>query len=88
MYDVLSLLEGRNDGLNSTGIMYRANLSHDMLKKYLAEALTFGFATTKGHRWFLVEKGNIFLYKMRGIAELFAMPKEQEAGAQPIAIIR
>ena len=84
MYDVLSLLEGRNEGIKPTRIMYGANLSHDMLKQYLGESLAFGFARNQDNRWFLVEKGHTFLRKMRDIAELFVM--EKEAGA--IAIIR
>lgn len=84
MYDILSNMEGRTEGLRRTAIMYNGNLSHDMLKKYLGEALSFGFILTQNSRFFITAKGDQFLYKMRDIADLFKV--EQERGAPSLVI--
>lgn len=77
MYDILSELEDKAEGITRTPIMYKANLSHDMLNQYLNEGLTFGFFVQKGRHYSITERGHAFLRKMREIAALFQTPNNE-----------
>ncbi len=64
--DILDLIRDRGDKVKPTQIMYRANLSHDMLTSYLNELLAKGFITEKKDKenrrtYSLTDKGFNFL---------------------------
>ena len=64
--DILDLIRDRGDKVKPTQIMYRANLSHDMLTTYLNELLAKGFITEKKDKenrrtYSLTDKGFNFL---------------------------
>ena len=49
IYDILKAIRDRNGTIKPTHIMYKANLSHQMLKEYLGDLRAKGFiAETKG----------------------------------------
>ena len=75
LYDMLHFLEDKN-GTRRTAIMYRVNLSHDMLVRYLQEAQAFGFMFASEERYFLTEKGRLFIEKMKEIGSMFVPEKE------------
>jgi len=69
--DMLNIIESKGDKIKPTQIMYKANLSHEMLNVYMKELLTKGFITEridkqKRRTYSLTEKGFNFLrdYKM------------------------
>lgn len=74
MNDILELIRSRNDKAKPTHIMYKANLSHEMLTEYTSELMKKELIREKkdkdGKRTYsLTEKGYKFLtdYKqMRG----------------------
>ena len=52
-----------------TRILYRANLSHDRLVKYLSELKSKGFLKEKDGGYFLTERGLRLLAELRKIEE-------------------
>lgn len=66
MNDMLELIRNKNDKAKPTHIMYKANLSHEMLKEYTAELIKKEFIKEtkdkEGRRTYsLTEKGYKFL---------------------------
>lgn len=66
MNDMLELIRIKNNKAKPTHIMYKANLSHEMLMEYIAELMKKGFVTEtkdkEGRRTYgLTDKGYNFL---------------------------
>jgi predicted transcriptional regulator len=64
--DILDIIRSKGDQIKPTHIMYKANLSSEMLNSYMKELLTKGFITEKIDRkdkrtYALTEKGFNFL---------------------------
>src|SRR4030042_1160829 len=60
--DILAdVLAAAGNGTRKTRIMQQANLSHDLLKKYLGEAMSNAFLQSNGFGFELTEKGQEFL---------------------------
>ena len=64
--DVLDIIRSKGDTVKPTQVMYKANLSHEMLNAYMNELLTKGFIIEKkdkeGRRTYsLTDKGFNFL---------------------------
>ncbi len=73
MYDMLKAIQDKNGRIKPTHILYKSNLSHQMLEEYLTELLTKGFvteeSTKKGRTYSLTQKGFDYLAKYRVIAD-------------------
>ncbi len=64
--DILTLIdEAENLGLKKTHIMYGANLSYDLLKKYLTKTLQSGFLNKEGSHYTITDKGKKYLQKYK-----------------------
>ena len=66
MNDMLELIRNKSDKAKPTHIMYKANLSHEMLTEYIAELMKKDFITetkdAEGRRTYgLTSKGYKFL---------------------------
>jgi predicted transcriptional regulator len=64
--DILEIIRARQGKIKPTQVMYKANLSHQMLNDYIAELLKKGFITEKkdknGRKTFcMTDKGYKFL---------------------------
>lgn len=61
--DILSVARGAGSGAKKTRIMYLANLSHELLEKYLWATVHSGFMRSGGDGYKVTEKGQAFLEK-------------------------
>ena len=70
---ILKVIERKNGAIKPTHILYKANLSHQMLDDYLAELITKGFVeqhnTKTGKTYSLTQKGFDYLNKYKMIVE-------------------
>ena len=81
VYDILSAVEKKGGKIKPTHLLYKANLSHQRMKKYLAELLEKGLISeTKddaANRWYmLTEKGTQFISeytRIRKFTESFGL---------------
>ena len=76
IHDILELIRGRGSTISPTQIMYKANLSHQMLIEYLGEIIAKGFAVEnvdkkKKRTYLLTDKGNSFLNDYISIKKFF-----------------
>jgi predicted transcriptional regulator len=73
IHDILKAVQERDGEIKPTHILYRANLSHQMLEEYLQELKEKEFleeSTAKKSKTFsLTEKGHEFLEKYRQMME-------------------
>ncbi len=62
IYDILKAIQEKRGAVNPTHILYKSNLSHQMMTDYLAELISKGFMLEKvqknGRKYFeLTDKG-------------------------------
>ena len=68
--DILEVIRNKNGRIKPTHILYKSNLSYQMMEDYLNELIEKGFILekkqTKGKTYFITEKGINYLnqYKM------------------------
>ena len=71
--DILKVIKDKNGRIKPTHIMYKSNLSHQMMEEYLKELVNKNFiAQTKnknGKSYVITEKGLEYLDKFRFIME-------------------
>lgn len=71
--DILKAIQDKNGKIKPTHILYKANLSHEMLQEYLHELISKNFIieniTKEGKRYELTENGFNFLNKYSMISE-------------------
>jgi len=71
--DILKVVQDRNGRIRPTHIMYKANLSHQMLEEYLNELiekeLIREVPLKKGKSYSVTDKGFNYIQKYRMIAE-------------------
>lgn len=60
---IADILIAAGNGAKKTRIMYAANLSHDLLEKYLRETVDIGFLRLNGEGYEVTERGQAFLQK-------------------------
>lgn len=80
VYDILSAVEKKGGKIKPTHLLYKANLSHQRMKKYLAELLEKGLIAEQkddANRWYtLTEKGTQFITeytRIRKFTESFGL---------------
>jgi predicted transcriptional regulator len=65
-FDILAdVISVAGQGARRTKIMYFANLSHLLLKRYLEDALRVGFLRSAGEEFSVTSKGEEFLQRYR-----------------------
>ncbi len=71
--DILAdVLAAAEKGARKTRIMQQANLSHDLLRKYLGEAVSNAFLQSNGFGFELTEKGQKFLEQYKQLYEEYS----------------
>jgi predicted transcriptional regulator len=68
---VAAILESANSGSTKTRIMFQANLSFNLLEKYLDVACTAGFVQNGNGRYQLTELGREFLKEYKQFYERY-----------------
>jgi len=66
---VAAILEASRSGSIKTRIMFAANLSYSLLKKYLDVVLGAGFVRVEGSGYLLTERGREFLRQYKDFLE-------------------
>ncbi len=73
IYDILKAIQSKNGNIKPTHILYKSNLSHDMMDEYLSELKEKNFIienkTDKGKRYSLTQKGFDYLNKYKLITD-------------------
>lgn len=71
--DILEVIRSKQGKMKPTHILYKSNLSHQMLEEYLGELLAKQFIiqhqTSEGKRYSVTDRGFAFLDKYRAITE-------------------
>ena len=71
--DILEVINARSGRIKPTHIMYKSNLSHQMMEEYLKELKDKGFITEgklgRGKTYFVTDKGRKYLQEYRTIIE-------------------
>ncbi len=80
IYDILKAIQNKNSKIKPTHIMYKANLSHQMLEDYLKDLIKKQFITetksAKGRTYSLKDKGFEYINKYKiitGFIESFGL---------------
>ena len=73
IHDILKAIQEKNGKIKPTHILYKSNLSHQMMEEYIGELISGGFvienSTTSGKTYQLTEKGFDYLNKYRTITD-------------------
>jgi predicted transcriptional regulator len=73
IHDILKAIQDKNNRIRPTHILYKSNLSHQMMEEYLSELIGKGFvimSTEKsGKIYSLTQKGFDYLNKYKLIAD-------------------
>jgi len=73
IYDILRVINLKDGKIKPTHIMYKSNLSHQMMAEYLTELCNKGFIVErkldKGKTYSLTDKGRNYLEKYKTIVE-------------------
>lgn len=71
--DILEVIRSKSGNIKPTHILYKSNLSHQMMQEYLAELMQKGFIQehrfTQGKRYSITPKGLTYLQKYRSIVD-------------------
>lgn len=72
-YDILKVIEERNGKIKPTHILYKSNLSHQMMEEYLNELISKQFiienTSEQGKTYRLTQKGLEYIEKYKLINE-------------------
>ena len=76
IHDILIIIRGKEGEAGPTHIMYRANLSHQMLTEYLNEIISKGMATQNTNKYgkrtyTITDKGHAFIKDYQQIKKFF-----------------
>jgi len=72
IYDILKVIEEKNGKIKPTHILYKSNLSHQMMEEYLSELILKEFIEEKnnqGKTYKLTKKGFDYLSRYRLIED-------------------
>lgn len=73
IYDILKAIQDKNNRIKPTHILYKSNLSHQMMEEYLEELKQKEFITENqdktGKTYSLLQKGFDYVNKYKMIAE-------------------
>ena len=74
MLDILRLVRR---GERKTRIMYGANLSYDMLTRYLDFLLERGFVQVNGHSYSVTDRGQALIQDLERVGRHFETPEPE-----------
>ena len=73
VYDILSSIQNKGGMIKPTHLMYKSNLSHQMMEEYLTELISKDFINEKetksGKTYTLTKRGFDYLSKYKVISE-------------------
>ena len=73
IYDILIAIDSKNGKIKPTHIMYKANLSHQMLNEYLKELISKEFIEEKksklGKTYYITPKGINYLNEYKKVID-------------------
>lgn len=73
IYDILKAIQDKNNKIRPTHILYKSNLSHQMMEEYLKELMAKGFVVENRHQdsktYSLTQKGYDYINKYKLIAD-------------------
>ncbi len=73
VHDILKAIRDKNGKIKPTHLLYKANLSHQMLEDYLAELISKNFVVEEkaktGRTYSLTEKGFEYLSKYKLVSD-------------------
>lgn len=73
VHDILKAVQEKNSRIKPTHILYKSNLSHQMLEDYLGELISKGFLTENrsktGKTYSITQKGFEYLQKYKTIVD-------------------
>jgi predicted transcriptional regulator len=73
IHDILNAIREKNGNVRPTHILYKSNLSHQMMEEYLGELIGKGFieihSSKEGKTYSLTQKGFDYLNKYKLITE-------------------
>ncbi|MEM4637475.1 MAG: winged helix-turn-helix domain-containing protein [Candidatus Woesearchaeota archaeon] len=73
VYDILKAIQDKNNRIKPTHILYKSNLSHQMMEEYLSELIQKGFIIENkegsSKTYSLTQKGFDYLNKYKLITE-------------------
>ncbi|MBS3091035.1 DUF4364 family protein [Candidatus Pacearchaeota archaeon] len=71
--DILEVIRNKSGRIKPTHILYKSNLSYQMMEEYLSELITKGFIRekkqSKGKTYLITDKGLNYLNQYRMIAD-------------------
>ena len=80
IYDILKAIQDKDGKIKRTHVLYKANLSHQMLEEYLGDLLSKGFVVEKMNKktrvYSLTDKGHEFVNKYQmvsGFVDFFCL---------------
>lgn len=83
--DILEVIRNKNGKIKPTHILYKSNLSHQMMSTYLTELIEKGFIveqqTKSGRTYSITEKGLTYLSKYNMIVDFtnsFGLGEDEE----------
>jgi predicted transcriptional regulator len=74
---IADILNVAGSGAKKTKIMYVANLSYQLLEKYLEETVNIGFVRFNGNGYEVTEKGRLFLEKYAQFSSRYSELKSE-----------
>ena len=73
IYDIIKVIQRKNGFIKPTHILYKSNLSHQMLDEYLKELISKGFisenSTKSGKTYSVTQKGFDYLNQYKLIVD-------------------
>ena len=86
---IADILVIAGEGAKKTRIMYQANLSYDLLKRYLAETLEAGLISIDkdAKLYIITEKGEAFLKRYKGYCERCTRLQEHVENARKDEVV-
>ena len=73
IFDILKVIQEKNGKIKPTHILYKSNLSHQMMEDYLKDLISGGFIiennTSSGKTYQLTDKGFNYLNKYKTITD-------------------
>lgn len=73
IYDILKTIQEKNGKIKPTHILYKSNLSHQMMEEYINELITGNFIIeqkgSNGKSYSLTQKGFDYINKYRVITD-------------------
>jgi predicted transcriptional regulator len=73
IHDILQVIKEKNGRIKPTHILYKSNLSHQMMDEYMSELIEKGFITESknedGKTYSITSKGQEYLSKYRLIID-------------------